>query len=185
MLQPTKLVPLSLWIILTFPLVLINRLSAWMKLSRVKLPVILICTVLLDKLANITSCLFWIFLSSLTKNGPNMSTPQKVKEGSPEGLLAGRLPIFCWHIFHTASYTLQIWILVQLIIKYPCLRISFTVIRWPACAIFLWWSLMMACVIRSSLGNKDEYFKRLSKLALLILPTTLNTASLSKNGPNL
>ena len=76
MLAPTKLVPLSLRIILTFPLLLIKRLSAWMKLSVVKFLISLMCTALLDKHVNMTSYLYWIFPPSVTRNGLNMSTPQ-------------------------------------------------------------------------------------------------------------
>ena len=90
---------MSLWIILTVPLLLINCQSAWMKLSVVKLLVTSMCTALLHNYVNIAPYLFWIFQPSLTKNGPNMSTPQKVKGGSSESLSAWRFPIFCWHIF--------------------------------------------------------------------------------------
>ena len=76
MLAPTKLVPLSLRIMLTFPRLLIKHLSAWMKLPVVKLLVTSMCTALLDKHVNMTPYLFWIFRPSLARNGPNMSTPQ-------------------------------------------------------------------------------------------------------------
>ena len=57
-LHQKKLVPPSLWIILTFPLLLINHLSAWMKLSVVKLLVISMCTAMLDKHITIIPYLF-------------------------------------------------------------------------------------------------------------------------------
>ena len=168
MLAPTKLAPLSLRIILTFPLLLIKRLSAWMKPSVVKFLVTLMCTDLLDKHVNMASYLYWIFPPSLTRNGPNMSIPQKVKGGSSESLSAGRFPILCRHIFpcsflHSTHLDMTyLTALVQLIIQYPWLRISFIVTPWPAWATFSWWSLMMACVMWPSLGNKDASIDHLS-----------------------
>ena len=131
---------------------------------------------------------FNVFLLSLMRNGPNMSTPQWVNGGSSFNLSCGKSAIICsptlplsyLQVTHLEIifYTAELLCITQ----YPEDLISLRVMFLPLCAVFWWHHLINSSLTFPPFGRMIGWVTLLSRVDFFSLPPTLKIPKLSMNG---
>ena len=176
---PTKLLPLSHRVVLILPRLSINLLSANIKDSVSICLIISIWMARLAKHVKRAPYRFNVFLLSLMRNGPNMSTPQWVNWGYSFNLSCGRSAIICSPTFPRSLllvkhleiifYTAELLCITQNLEDLISLRVMFL----QLCAIFWWHYLINSAVTFPLFGRMIGWVTLLSRVSFFSLPQTL------------